>query len=206
MNASDVIPDLKTLGVENESEAKAALDSLLPQLDRALTQLDEARARSVSPFSDVTFEQMQATLRRITYKPNFQLGLDEERCDGYSYRIMAEMVVLDANPGFQRPTMKPFRSYWAQPWPPSLDIFVLQVHTALIEMERHEASEWFRLDGQAVVDPHTARGASSSFAIEEIRKLLRKPVTMNPRDAERAREHMSIANVRWINEDAPFER
>lgn len=151
---------------------------------------------------------MQATLRRITYKPNFRLWLDEVfDGDGGSFRLRADMTVPDAHAPGHQTDARTFSSYWTQPWPPSLDIFVLQIHTALVEMERHEASEWFRFDGKAVVNPHDdrlayRRPAEDSAAREEIRKLLRKPVTVDPRDAARLHERLSEMHVRWIDDDS----
>lgn len=210
MKTAEVLADLATLGVTDPDAAKSVLADLSRRVGNGVAIVERSIARQqTTPFSEVTFEQMQATLRRITYKPNFWLRLEEwGDAFGRAYRIRADMTLPDAHSRTHE--TRTFSSYWVQPWPPSLDIFVVQVHQALVEMERHEASEWFRLDGQAVVNPHDERlsrrppFADDSAAREEIRKLLRKPVTVDPRDSERLRELQQSIGVRWIDENSPL--
>jgi hypothetical protein len=153
--------------------------------------VDELRALQPAIPHRPRIEEMRAVLQRITYKPNIRLWIGEHPIfqegehDGFdhSYRLCVEMIQQDARSA--SPRLRPFRSYWQQSWPSSLEIFVFQVHTALIEIEKHEASEWFRLNGELVFDPHGAgdsfdpHTAAGSFAFDAIRTALAKPVAVD---------------------------
>jgi len=101
------------------------------------------------------FEQAEAFMRRFTYKPGWVFALIPNY-GATSWGIHVSFDTEDTfNPGHDikigfRRTM---------PIPPNEDYLAAQLLKIIDGIERHEAREWFKVDGQMPFDPHKEQRA-----------------------------------------------
>lgn len=80
---------------------------------------------------------------RITYKPGWEFSATEEK-------LTIEFDVEDSRGG------GPLHLRFDFPWDPSYRWYTADyVWDRIQVIERHEAKEWFRVEGRLVHDPHT---------------------------------------------------
>jgi hypothetical protein len=96
-------------------------------------------------------KRLEAMLARVTYKPGWRLEIRPSPAQG----VQKALYVVAEIANSWRPEEDGYFGRSA-PIPPSLDkaAFYRFVFEEVLEMERHEAREWFRVDGVPPFDPH----------------------------------------------------
>lgn len=114
----------------------------------------------------MTFFQAQATLKRISYKPEFRFTLNPIHENDYSSKDKRQRIGATLSIYANFPDSVPERRgqradvIYAQTVSSELLAnydevrFLKWVREAVLSFEIHERDEWFRLDGKLVYNPH----------------------------------------------------
>jgi len=101
-----------------------------------------------------TLDELRAELKRLSYKPNVRMEL-------LALAGLSDMLLLGVTriePESRNPDGPLCKIGFHYTLPPASmmnrDNFAREVMYALFEMERHEAREWFKRDGEIFDDPH----------------------------------------------------
>lgn len=95
-----------------------------------------------------TKKDIQTILDRISYKPDWKFRL-EERDGGFLFQI--RFVGKDTETG--KDELQSCRKWYISSHSTTTEV-VRTAYKAVLAAEEHEASELFRLDGEAVYSPH----------------------------------------------------
>src|SRR5438309_1778446 len=127
-----------------------------------------------------TLDELRVALAAVTYKPNFQMEVEETELGGLLLR--AQVYHPDAYTDSISPPLIRLTNRTITTWPYDLEIFMLQVRDAIVEMECHEADEWFRVNGVRVANPHPKDAGANKYTMmrDEIRRTLSMPLTARP--------------------------
>ena len=96
--------------------------------------------------------QIDAWCKAITYKPNFTIEFFEDHRHSY---FIIKMDVPDSTIDEEiPPTVKVQQWSVIPPYDLTQDQFNDFVFREILRLERHEAQEWFKIDGKLWNDPH----------------------------------------------------
>ena len=112
--------------------------------------------------NDRLYELVSQTLTTVRYKPDTTFDARRKDSPGYSESRFVELIIRRQLPDSTQPDrvipvggtfIVPPTIMWAID--PKAD-FLSWLWTTVLEMERHEAGEWFRVDGKLPYDPHAS--------------------------------------------------
>jgi hypothetical protein len=96
--------------------------------------------------------EIEAHLATMTYKPGWRMAVVELPPFSSRFHLAISFYAEDAYGSGKQ--VKIGRHYPLRPPIRSLDQFEHAVFTAILDLEKHEAREWFRVGGVMKLDPH----------------------------------------------------